>query len=216
MKLKFKSSSLQSFTLVELLVVIGIIAILSALGLAGMSHAIRSAHFAASISNVRQIGVGIIDYANDNDSQLPTWYNDSTSQYWWQTLAPYLGAGGTNYNAGVYRDPGDSSFDGSSYDQLSMTISYGYNYLIMGRTDEAADQTAGDGPQRLANLNAGSTLAVADGQNTDSYGYIDPYGHGPDTNRYQGLTPALFLDGHVETMTIGTNFNGPDPYFAQP
>jgi prepilin-type N-terminal cleavage/methylation domain-containing protein/prepilin-type processing-associated H-X9-DG protein len=211
MKTIHRLSSLKSFTLVELLVVMGIIAVLAGVIMSAIPTVIRSAHFAASTSNMRQIGNAINTYAVDNDSQLPVWYDYNVNQYWWQTLTPYLGGGGTNYNVGVYHDPGDTYFDGSSYDQLSLTISYGYNYIVMGRSNQSTDAYPA---RRLVNMTqASTTLALTDGPDADCYGYIDYYGHGPDTNRYSGKTPALFADGHVETLTTDTNFQNETPYF---
>jgi prepilin-type N-terminal cleavage/methylation domain-containing protein/prepilin-type processing-associated H-X9-DG protein len=203
-KFKFNSSSLQSFTLVELLVVVGIIAILAAAGLGAYSKAIRSAHFAASTSNLRMMGVAITTYPSDNDNQLPTWYNNSTGQYWWQTLAPYVGDGSTNSKASVYHDPGDYGFDPTTANTLAETISYGYNYQVLGRTDSLS----------LVSLKPSTTLAVANGPATQCWGFIDDFDNKPDTNRYSNTTPALFLDGHVETINC-TNFNSETPYFIE-
>ncbi len=211
MKSNHPGPSTKSFTLVELLVVVAIIAVLAGVTMAAVPRAFRSAHLAASTNNLRQIGAAINTYASDNDSVLPVWYQYSNNQYWWQVLTPYLGGGGTNYNLPVYHDPGDANYDGSSYDQISLTISYGYNYMMMGRSDQDGDAYP---PRHLASVTSGSeTLALTDGADTNSYGYIDDYGHGPDTNRYQGQTPALFLDGHVDIISISTNFEGSLPYF---
>src|SRR5256714_1601423 len=60
-----------AFTLVELLVVIGIIALLIAILLPALQKARESANRSACLSNVRQIVTGFIMYTNDNKGMLP-------------------------------------------------------------------------------------------------------------------------------------------------
>lgn len=60
-----------AFTLVELLVVILIIAILSAILLPVVNRARASADSTKCLANLRQIGMAISSYANDHDDVLP-------------------------------------------------------------------------------------------------------------------------------------------------
>ena len=61
----------KAFTLIELLVVIAIIAILAAILFPVFAQAKTAAKKAASISNGKQIGLGIIQYMADNDDVFP-------------------------------------------------------------------------------------------------------------------------------------------------
>jgi len=64
-------SKLRAFTLVELLVVIGIIATLIAVLLPTLAKARAAADMTRCLSNVRQIAMGVIMYTNDNDGWTP-------------------------------------------------------------------------------------------------------------------------------------------------
>jgi len=63
--------SKSAFTLVELLVVIGIIAVLVAMLLPSLNKARRQAQFVQCQSNLRQIGIAMMMYMNDNQNYLP-------------------------------------------------------------------------------------------------------------------------------------------------
>lgn len=95
--MKTLRSALQTaFTLVEMLVGLGIVLTLAMLLIPAFSHGIGSAQQARCAQNLRQIGLGIQQYAQDNDGKIVPWRADTWqnwTQYWVALLSPYVGLG---------------------------------------------------------------------------------------------------------------------------
>lgn len=72
----FASRSRRGFTLVELLVVIGIIALLISILLPALRQARESANLMVELSNMRQVGLAIHMYGNDHDGIIVAMNNN--------------------------------------------------------------------------------------------------------------------------------------------
>ncbi len=93
------------FTLVELLVVIGIIAVLISILLPSLNKARQQAQTATCMSNLKQIGIGYVMYAQENhgymtpltgmgwDAYIRLPDNSTTQLYWYRALVPYFAKG---------------------------------------------------------------------------------------------------------------------------
>ncbi len=80
--------SFPAFTLIELLVVIAIIAILAAILFPVFARARENARKSSCLSNLKQIGLGTIMYAQDYDEAVPRGF------FTWQVpLMPYIKSG---------------------------------------------------------------------------------------------------------------------------
>ena len=114
-----KAGLANGFTLIELLVVIAIIAILAALILPGLSRAREQANRAVCKSNLRQFGVAITLYANDNRDRLM------------QTILSY---GGQRYPVAAFMFKEDAVRNGDAQQYFNVeTIQY---YTSGGNTNE--------------------------------------------------------------------------------
>lgn len=81
----------RGFTLVELLVVIAIIAILAAILFPVFARAREKARQASCLSNVKQIVLGELQYAQDYGERFPYFLtNPARGEPWWNAIQPYL------------------------------------------------------------------------------------------------------------------------------
>ena len=90
---KWLRQATRAFTLIELLVVIAIIALLAAILFPVFGRARENARRSSCQSNLKQIGLGILQYTQDYDETLPhgAWlYATGQEARWRQIVQPYV------------------------------------------------------------------------------------------------------------------------------
>ena len=198
----FNMNKKRGFTLIELLVVIAIIAILAAILFPAFAKARESARRISCVSNLKQIGSGIMQYTQEYDEKLPP-SNDSNTLAgvsWPVMIKPYV------QDTNIYRCPSNTS-------AIAMVTTPVGNdtYLNHYRANGgvlATDVAAAGGIRPMSRVTGAALgditspsqcilVSEYSGTNTD-----------PDTETatdavfqgHLGTTNFLFADGHVKSM----------------
>ncbi len=211
------------FTLVELLVVIGIISLLIAILLPALGRAYEHAKMVNCLSNLRQMAISAQMYANLNQGDCPISYyfatdGATTITYCWDLTTIDTPGQPKRVVPGLLWHSGDPtkiqqcpSFDGKANWLVDPYTGYNYNtsYIGHGQFESMAS------PAKLASIRHSSTTAMfGDGQWGDG---ADKFMRAPFPNpgdqtffgRWSGTqgfrhlqkTNVGFCDGHAETLS---------------
>jgi prepilin-type N-terminal cleavage/methylation domain-containing protein len=184
--------SRAAFTLIELLVVIAIIAILAAILFPVFAQARERARQISCVSNMKQLGLAVMMYAQDYDETYPLTANYGVAPdptIWPEALQPYI------KNQGVFNCP---SASGAGY-----AVNWAQRgYASIGMTGQLAfDPLAAEGFTSAATIASMDEVArtplFADTANAKIGGALGKYrGHNfdPCTPDSTGNRPANALD----------------------
>ncbi|BDI33765.1 hypothetical protein CCAX7_58160 [Capsulimonas corticalis] len=156
-----KSARIAGFTLIELLVVIAVISLLAAMLFPVFASAREKARQASCASNERQIGLAILQYAQDEDERLPNGISNGTSFWCGEGWAGQCGA--YLKSPDLLRCPDDPT---AGRAPANFVVSYGYNINLAEPSDDQAPTTQtyfnGSPPpgRTLATLNAPSRTVM--------------------------------------------------------
>ncbi|RYX83641.1 DUF1559 domain-containing protein [bacterium] len=220
-----------AFTLIELLVVIAIIAILAAILFPVFARARENARRASCQSNLKQVGLGMIQYSQDYDERLPdSWYgagngaSDATTKYkWMDAILPYI------KSTQVFTCPSASEQIYTPAQKLTAASDNFYGSYIINAVnwqEEMSLRGPGSGGFILPVVEApATTLWVADGNGQFHLTWGNKNDNPPVTKngsgqrqlmgaatsapiagalveRHLDSVPVLFCDGHVKSMKL--------------
>ncbi len=226
-------STKSAFTLIELLVVIAIISLLAAILFPVFGRARENARRSSCQSNLKQIGLGLVQYVQDYDEKLPMGCYDFNKLPWQTLVFPYV------KNTQLYRCPSNTRpltetiyATSSSTDGGAIPVSYKCNGGGSNATGDYNDHwislpsTAALYKHRpmdrgITNWGGGAHMAVfADTTRTilifeEVSGSREPdaqqaanTGDNTTFTNHLATTNYLFADGHVKAMNPSATING--------
>jgi prepilin-type N-terminal cleavage/methylation domain-containing protein/prepilin-type processing-associated H-X9-DG protein len=194
------------FTLIELLVVIAIIAILAAILFPVFARARENARRASCQSNLKQIGLGILQYVQDYDERMPassvsgsptletgqpaSLQGGNYIHLWQHMIHPYI------KSVQLFNCPSYSAFTYTG--TYTGSHPYGYNYAV---------PEAGTCPSNCGvNLANASLAAIEDVAGTimltDSTYYVVRGGEGITCSSTGSAYSGCVQDRHLETINL--------------
>lgn len=194
-----RNKNQSGFTLVELLICIGIIAVLLAVAFPAYNAALRHAHSSACSTRMRSLGVAFITYAADNDAQLPARTNGAADK-WPTLLLPYI------QDPKCYVDPGDPVATQVPVSDLISNSANHSSFFFNGFSD-LGFYTNPNLTIRLSNLtNASNLILLGQKVNGNVQFYMD-FVEGNENDvlnkqAYFGGSNYVFADGSARFISL--------------
>ena len=210
----------KAFTLIELLVVIAIIAILASILFPVFARARENARRTSCLSNLKQLGLGVMQYVQDYDDTYPTtsrytWgvygqSNSGTTTFWFNDLQSYV------KSTQVFRCPSSPLKDGSI-----QVANYGANQLMMkphNARDSSTPPVLYPHVNMASVVSAASTYMIMDSGGFQAYPSLawasgDTYNYLPGMGAL-GATEGTISSQYVDDFQKGRHFGGMNVMFA--
>ncbi len=204
----------KGFTLIELLVVIAIIAILAAILFPVFARARENARRASCQSNLKQIGLGIMQYTQDYDERFsPSANNEADYALSGLRIGPYTKSdqllvcpsdSNVTYNvrkvSGIGTTPISYYVSGDTYEEPAIVdgstwgvfnSDSGISQAQVGSTAETIMVTEREGGNSDGHVDRGQATPTT-GVSNDTWDLV--------TNRHLDTANYLFVDGHVKAL----------------
>lgn len=184
-----------AFTLIELLIVIGIIALLAAILFPVFSRARENARRTSCASNQKQLGLGLIQYSQDYDSHYPQGsyiFYTIKGRGWAGQIYPYI------KNAAVYGCPNDLT------GRLNYKVSYALNAYIGNRNAALVAMTDPTKTILLSEVNYGYSFMLNNGTSDWPTEQLSVVSSGSSTN-------GVVADNNTTTLATGLTANDTVP-----
>lgn len=219
----FLPSRRSGFTLVELLVVIAIIGLLAAILFPVFGRARENARRSVCLSNLKQIGLGLMQYVQDYDEYYPygnfgcSTCTSSQGESWRLAIYSYVKSKQVFVCPSNPNNKSAARYDGTSPnaelqamfpDLPSFRVSYAANAFFANSlgTQPPLGGANGDPAHKLSAMASPSTLYLA-GESLSIYDYVrvdqtatSAGSDQPWTFGHMQTTNVLFADGHAKVM----------------
>lgn len=210
--------SYEGFTLIEMLVAIGVVVVLAALLASVLPKALEVSGNAKCVSNLKSIGAASHTYFNDNGGNLfPSfwWYNTETAPPTLRGFMEYLGEHGPFQGEATFKD---TMLTCPSYKRKYPNLypsnwnrAYSLNYfahMYDPGAQQGGNPAAAMYPGNINRIRSLSKMWMfmdgAVGGIGGPEGWVFSYmgnGHAPyASNIHAGKQNAVFFDGHVEAV----------------